>query len=71
MLTSDSTLTDLLQRIRAEYQESPGMRLTKAQVQRLWGLDAGTCDLLLGQLLETGFLKCTRGNGYVRADNWP
>jgi hypothetical protein len=69
MLTN--ALSDLLQRIRAEYQESPGMRLTRAQAQRLWGLDAGTCDTLLGHLLDTGFLRRTMGNGYVRADNWP
>jgi hypothetical protein len=68
MLTTQSALSDLLQRIRAEYHESPGMSLTKAQVQRLWNLDASTCDTLLGHLLDTGFLRRTRSNGYVRAD---
>ncbi len=68
MLTSDVALTDLLRRVRAEYLESPGMILTRAQVQRLWGLDAGTCDAILDNLVAAGFLTRTRSSGYVRAD---
>ena len=32
-------------RIRAEYLEMPGMRLTAAQVHRLSGVDISTCTL--------------------------
>jgi hypothetical protein len=70
MSTIDSMLSEVVRRVRAEYRESPGMSLTKAQVQRLWGLDASTCDVVLGQLLDTGFLRRTRDDGYVRADTW-
>jgi hypothetical protein len=32
-------LKDLLNRVRGEYAEMPGLTLTLAQAQRLWGLD--------------------------------
>ena len=46
-----------LARIRAEYRALPGMCLTKAQMQRLWGLDARTCDALVEALEAEHFLK--------------
>ncbi len=66
-----STHTDpiarLMDLIRAEYREIPGLHLTKPQAQRLWGLDASTCDALLGALVDGRFLRRTRTGGYVRA----
>ena len=35
---------ELLRRIRAEYLEMPGLRLTAPQAQCLFGLDPETCD---------------------------
>lgn len=67
MLVSAHVQSDWLKLIRAEYEELPGMCLTKAQVQRLWGLDSTTCDALLDQLVKSGFLKQTRGSEFVRA----
>ena len=32
-------MDDVLQRIQGEFVEMPGLRLTAAQAQRLWGLD--------------------------------
>jgi hypothetical protein len=64
----DTTIEDWLQLIRAEYLEIPGLRLTKEQVQRLWGLDAAVCQLLLAALVDTGFLRCTRQEAYVRLE---
>jgi hypothetical protein len=32
-------LAPLFQRIEGEYHEMPGLKLTEAQAQRLWGLD--------------------------------
>ena len=63
-----SAASDLLQLVRAEYLEVPGLDLTRAQVQRLWGLDETTCDQLLAALMESRFLKRTRDNRYLRAD---
>ena len=48
--------------------EDPGLQLTKAQAQRLWGLNASTCDRILDALEQAQFLKRTRANRYVRAD---
>ena len=69
MLLSDLAHSNWLRLIRAEYEELPGMCLTKAQVQRLWGLDGTTCETLLDQLVKSGFLKQTRSREYVRAGN--
>jgi hypothetical protein len=52
----DAAFSGLLQRIRSEFLEMPGLRLTLPQAQRLWGLDASTCEAALRQLLETKFL---------------
>lgn len=55
----------LLDRIRAEFLEMPGLSLTPAQAQRLWGMDRATCEHLCGRLLEEGFLRLTSGGAYV------
>jgi hypothetical protein len=56
----------LLTRIRAEYQEMPGMTLTFAQVARLCGVEPSTCKQVLDALVETQFL-CLKPNGaYAR-----
>jgi len=61
----------LLQRLRAEYLEMPGLRLTLAQAARLWSLDRSTCAALFDVLLSTKFLTRTSDNSYVRADAGP
>jgi hypothetical protein len=68
VLATDAKLVVSLERIRAEYLDIPGLRLTKAQVQRLWGLDPIRCDALLETLIEVKFLTRTHGAQYVRAD---
>jgi hypothetical protein len=40
-------LDSLAARIRGEYREMPGLRLTFAQACRLWQVDASTCETLL------------------------
>jgi hypothetical protein len=56
----------MLFRIRGEYLEMPGLRLTAAQARRLWGLDEPTCSQLLKLLVETRFLVCTVDGKYAR-----
>lgn len=63
------TLDDVLRRVQGEYIEMPGLRLTPAQAQRLWGLDRAACDTLLGRLVEDKFLFRTRDGAFVRTDN--
>ena len=59
---------DDLRRVRGEYIEMPGLRLTTAQAQRLWGLDRAACDALLGALVESKFLLRTRDGAFVRSE---
>jgi hypothetical protein len=55
----------LLARIRGEYREMPGLRLTLAQACRLWQLDAPTCEAVLGHLVDDRFLFRTRDGAFV------
>lgn len=65
-MTGDTTIADWLQLIRAEYVETPGLRLTKPQVQDLWALEPWVCDALLSALVDAGFLTRTTDDAYVR-----
>ena len=58
----------LLRQIKGEYVEMPGLILTEAQAQRLWGLDDRTCRVVLGALVERNFLRRTMAGAYVRSD---
>lgn len=60
--------SDVVDRIRSEYEALPGLRLTLPQAQRLWGLDLHTCTEILTQLVESRFLARTRDGSFVRAD---
>jgi hypothetical protein len=44
----------------------PGLKLTPAQVRRLWGLDRESCDALLADLSSSGFLARTRDGAFAR-----
>ena len=60
-----SRVTDLLGLIRAEYDEMPGLCLTRSQVQRLWLLEPEACDTVLCAMVDAGYLRLSPG-GYVR-----
>ena len=51
-----SEQTTLLARIRGEYREMPGLRLTVAQACKLWQLDREKCLGLLEHLVTEGAL---------------
>ena len=61
-------IDEVLQRIQGEYVEMPGLRLTAAQAQRLWGLERDVCDALLGALVDAKFLSQTRDGAYIRME---
>ena len=61
-------IDEVLQRIQGEFVEMPGLRLTAAQAQRLWGLERDVCDALLGALVDAKFLSQTRDGAFVRQD---
>lgn len=68
MIAARTTLADWIHLIRSEYLEIPGLHLTKSQVERLWDLDAVTCEALLAALVDVSFLRQTHAGAYVRAD---
>jgi hypothetical protein len=56
----------VLERLRAEYLEMPGLKLRIEQVQRLCGIEQTMCKLVLDALVRTSFL-CLKSDGtYVR-----
>ncbi len=67
--TGETRIVDWLRRIRAEYLEDPGLRLTRSEMERFWGLDPLTCEALLAALVDARFLRCRRHDAYVRAQS--
>lgn len=63
------TITDraLHARIRAEYDEMPGMRLTLAQAARLFNLEPARCARVLHTLVSDGALW-TNGREFVSSN---
>ena len=60
-------LTPLLHRVRSEFLEMPGLRLTPAQAARLWALDRSMSEQILDGLASSGFLARTAEGAYLRA----
>ena len=63
---SPTPLVVYTRRIYSEYLEMPGLRLTCAQAQRLWGIEAAACAEALAALVSAGFLRCTDNGQFVR-----
>jgi hypothetical protein len=64
-------IEDVLQRVQGEFSEMPGLCLTAAQAQRLWGLDRDFCDELLRALVDARFLVQRRDGSFIRVDGGP
>ena len=60
---------EVLRRVQCEFLEMPGLRLTSPQARRLWGLEAATCDALLGALVDAKFLFKTRDGAFMRVEH--
>ena len=56
----------LLTRIRAEYLEMPGLRLTLEQAQRFCGIDRALCQMVLNALVDEQFLCVKTDGAYAR-----
>lgn len=52
-------------RIRGEYREMPGLRLTFARACRLWQVDVATCTIVLQTLVDEGFLMGRQDGRFV------
>ena len=53
----------LAARVRGDYGEMPGLRVTLGQASLLWQVDEANCEVLLDHLVQEGFLR-RRANGY-------
>ena len=58
-IRNPAKLDQVLRRIRNEFVEMPGLRLTIKQAQRLWGLNEETCSQVIQVLVEAKFLRRT------------
>ena len=58
----------LLTRIRGEFLEMPGLRLTSAQAARLWAVDRRTSEWILDGLTNAGFLRNREGAYLLASD---
>src|SRR5262249_55425831 len=52
-------LEALARRVRAEFLEMPGLRLTLPQAARLWGMDLAACEAVIARLVRAAFLRWT------------
>ena len=64
-MRAQQPLDDVLQRVRGEYREMPGLRLTVSQACWLWQVDVPTCEMLLEELVREGFLYKTDNGAYI------
>jgi len=56
----------VVDRVRAEYMEMPGLELTFPQAVRLWALGMDDCRSVIDALVDAGFLKWTPRGTIVR-----
>lgn len=55
----------LVARVRGEYLEMPGLRLTVPQACRLWQIDPRVCEAVLQELVEERFVARTRDGAFI------
>jgi len=60
---------EVLRRVQGEFLEMPGLRLTRAQARRLWGLDEASCGELLDALVDGKFLFRTQDGAFMRVEH--
>jgi hypothetical protein len=57
----------VVRRVREEFKEMPGLRLTPALATRLWGLEVDTCRAVIDALVASDFLVWTAAGAVTRA----
>jgi hypothetical protein len=50
---------EVVNRIRTDFNDAPGMELTIGQAARLWSLGPDDCRFVLDSLVDAGFLHWT------------
>ena len=59
-------IANLIERVRAEFVEMPGLELSLPQAARLWNLGIDDCREVLDILTTAGFLRWTAGQTVIR-----
>lgn len=57
----------LVQRIREEFDDFPGLSLSAVEAARFWAIDLALCQRVLRELLTSGFLVRDSQERYVAA----
>src|ERR1700686_900680 len=65
---SPSEVHALAFRVRAEFLEMPGLRLTLPQASRLWGLELPACRDVIEVLVRSAFLRWTAAGAVARVE---
>lgn len=58
----------LVDRVRGEFIEMPGLQLTMQQAARLWGMDIAACQHVIDVLVQSSFLRWTQTGKIARAE---
>ena len=62
------TVMTVAQRVLAEFEEMPGMRLSLRQASRLFGLSEDSCRVVLDVLVDAAYLRQTSSGEVTLAD---
>ena len=65
-LAGGMSFATVVDRVRFDFVEMPGMELTMAQAIKLWHLGADDCRYVLDALVDAGFLRWTARRTIVR-----
>jgi DNA-binding Lrp family transcriptional regulator len=57
----------VVERVRAEFEEMPGLTLTMTQASRLFGLDEPECRRIVDRLVGADYLRRTESGAVTRA----
>lgn len=57
----------VVERVRAEFDEMPGMTLTMLQASKLFGLNEELCRSVVEQLVSAEYLRKTESGAVTRA----
>jgi len=60
-------LEALLQRVREQYRDMPGLQLTKLQASQLFGVAPSVCGAMLRALVMENFLSRAAEGTFVRS----
>lgn len=58
----------LVDRVRGEFNEMPGLQLTIPQAARLLGIEPDACRDVIDSLVDSAFLRRTAAGTIIRAE---